>query len=940
MKPERFRELEAVYFELIGLSPEERESRLAALPDASLRDEVRELFEATSPNDFSQIIGSTASSFLETLHPERFGPWRVTGVLGHGGMGAVYRAVRDDGAYRREVAIKVLATGTVAGNVRDRFLQERQILATLDHPNIAHMLDGGESQTGSYIVLECIDGADIVSYCNTHKLSIQDRLRLFLPVCAAVQYAHDHGVLHRDLKPANVLVTQHGTPKLLDFGIAKVLEQSTLETVMGYQAFTPQYASPEQIGGGPLAPATDVYSLGALLYELLTGARPYEIISGDPAELVRVIGEQDVRRPSTIVPGFNRDLELILLKALQKQPARRYASVGLFAADLRHFLDGHPIVARPDSVAYRLMVFMRRHAVAAISSLLVFALAVVFAIRVFNRSAPAPNYTIVPFTGFAGTEVNPNFSPDGSQVAFAWNGDTGDFNLYTKRLGTGFLTKLTQGPYQNVDPAWSPDGRQIAFLRLLPNRILVMIKTIGGSERQLASSAPPEREWTPSSTEFAWYRPAWSRDGKNLVVVDVCPTTERSCLYLVSVLTGQKKLLTNPGPRMVGDRMPSFSPDGRTLAFSRSKTLTVADIYIQSIATHNLTRLTFDESELEGLTWNSNGREILFSSSRSGKPQLWRISMSGGAPHRVDFGGRQALQPAIAPSGGKLAFVEDVNYQNIWETRIHDGGGSRATKLVWSSDQNDSPRYSPDGQSLAFASDRTGVWEIWVSRADGGDPRQVTSFRAGLSGSPRWSPDSRQIAFDSRQEDYSGIYIVPASGGTPKRITEKTSDNMLPCWSHDGQWIYFNSNRSGSREIWKKRLADGALVQITKDGAYEPYESSDGRYLYYWKFTGAGVWRISTQGGPEQFIPALTGYRSTRYFDVAKDGIYFVPNRREPYMIQFFDFANSRVSDVAEIHRGLVVGTPGLSVSPDEKWVAYAQVDYNSTDIFLVDHFK
>lgn len=929
-----------MYFELLDLTEQERQDRLATVPNAALRDQLRGLLDA-SEAEISEIVASAASSVLESLHPERFGPWRVTGVLGQGGMGAVYRAVRDDGAYQREVAIKVLPSGMASPDLQDRFRQERQILATLDHPNIARMLDGGEGPTGSYIVLEYIDGVDIISRCTAKHLPLEDRLRLFLPVCEAVQYAHEHGIIHRDLKPGNVLITQRGTPKLLDFGIAKLLEQNTLHTAVGFHAFTPQYASPEQIRGGPVTAATDVYALGALLYELTVGVRPHEVVSGDPAELVRVICEGSVRRPGSIVRGFNRDLETILLKALHTQPERRYKSVELLSTDIRRHLEGKAVLARPDSIPYRTAKFARRHVAAGISILGLLALAAAIGVYVSSRPMAATQPNMVPLTSLPGSEISPSFSPDGKQIAFSWDGDDKDFEVYTKRLDSGSPLKITRGPGQSVNPAWSPVGPQIAFIRLTHDRADLMIATIGGSERLLASENPPEG-W--AVTQFGIFRnfgPAWSPDGKELAVVDACPSTqETACIYLVSVSDGKKRLFTSPDSRISGDHLPSFSPDGKLLAFARSKTLSVSDIYVQSLATGKAHRLTFDGSGIDGITWAHNGRDVIYSSERAGAPELWRVPVDGGAIQPIYVGSQGVLQPVLSPDGRRLATVEDVTNENIWRIPVHGDGNSHPTKLVSASRRNDSPRYSPDGTRLAFASERSGTWEIWVCNADGTNPVQITSFKSGLTGSPNWSPDSRRIVFDSRQEDYAGVYIVNATGGVARRITEKTSDNMLPSWSRDGNWIYFNSNRSGSHEIWKKPATGGEPIQITQHGGYEPYESADGRYIYFWKYQGKGVWRISTQGGEEEPVPGLSGYLHTRYFDVERNGIYFVPHRWDPHIIEFFNFANGRISEIGQIGIRMANGTPGISVSPDGNWIAYAQVDYDSTDIYMLDNFK
>ena len=941
MTPERLRELEAVFSELSELEPGERERGLSAVADVELREHARALLD-TSDAELAEIIACTASSVLNTLEPARFGPWRVTGILGHGGMGAVYRAVRTDGVYEREVAIKILPSAVENAAMRNRFRQERQILAGLDHPNIARMLDGGESQAGPYIVLECVDGKDIVSYCNERNLNVQDRLRLLVPVCAAVHYAHSRGIIHRDIKPGNVLVKTDGTPKLLDFGIAKLVEQDAVHTVAGFQAFTPQYASPEQIRGGPVTAATDVYALGALLYELLTGACPHLIKSGDPAELVRVICERQVTPPSSVRRDLSREIDLILNKALQKDTSRRYASAELMAGDIERYLEGRSVLARPDSLINKGRTFVQRHRTSVFAAASLLVIGILISAHFLARSPATAQMVVMPITSFPGTEGSPSFSPDGRELGFSWDGDNGAFDIYVKHLVSGSLKRVTYGPEHGVDAVWSPDGSRMAYLRLKRDSTELVLRTAEGKERTLATSTPPEQPAMSLYGVFRYYSPAWSPSGNEIAMVGACPSLYSACIYSVEASSGTKRLLTSPGTRMLGDRMPAFSPDGSLLAFARSKTLAVSDIYIQSLATRKLTRLTFDAAAIDGLTWSHDGREIIFSSERSGAPELWRKAIAGGPTQPIYVGAQRVLQPVISPDGNRLAIVEDVTNQNIWRIPVHSNGrdGSTPTKLISSSRLSDSPRYSPDGKHLAFASERSGTWQIWVADADGSNAVAITSFDHGLTGSPSWSPDSRQIVFDSRQGDYSAVYTISASGGTPHRITEETSDNMLPSWSRDGHWIYFNSNRSGRHEIWKKPAAGGDAIQITTHGAYEPYESYDGRYLYYWKYEGSGVWRIPVSGGAEERVAELAGYQHTRYFDIAPDGIYFVNDRNTPHPIEFFSFRTHKVSRVAELDGRLVNGTPGLTVSPDGKWIVYARVDYDSTDIYMVDHFR
>lgn len=327
----------------------------------------------------------------------RIGVYQIVEEIGHGGMGEVYRAVRADGQYTKEVAVKLVRGGFDSAPVRERFLNERQILASLDHPNIARLLDGGTTEDGvAYLVMELIDGVRIDSYCDDHKLPITDRLRLFRKVCGAVQYAHQRLVIHRDIKPGNILVTSEGIPKLLDFGIAKILDPAGVgsdATTLMARPMTPEYASPEQIRGEPITTASDVYSLGVVLYQLLTGRSPYPGETRSSHELARAVCETDPGRPSSAVmrPQLIRsgdqveevpaelisrsregspaklqrrlagDLDSIVLMALRKEPQRRYASVEQFAEDIRRHLEALPVAATKGSWKYRAGKFVVRH---------------------------------------------------------------------------------------------------------------------------------------------------------------------------------------------------------------------------------------------------------------------------------------------------------------------------------------------------------------------------------------------------------------------------------------------------------------------------------------------------------------------------------------------------------------------------------------------------
>ena len=347
----------------------------ACAGDEPLRLEVESLLSAHArAGDFLEtpaiaaggaaeaVATATLPGSLPAVAGRPIGPYRIIRELGQGGMAVVYLAERADAAFEKEVAIKIVRGGPASASLTQRFFEERRILATLDHPNIARLLDGGTTEDGlPYVVMERVEGIPLDEYCEASALSLGQRLALFRQVCAAVQYAHQHLVIHRDLKARNILVTADGTPKLLDFGIAKLLEPGLApgdETRTGYRALTLEAASPEQVRGEPMTVTSDVYSLGVLLYRLLTGQSPYGPKRRTDADLTRAICEEIPVRPSVAAPIERRrqlrsELDAIVLKALRKEPERRYPSVQDFSEDVRRHLEGRPVSARKDTLGYR-----------------------------------------------------------------------------------------------------------------------------------------------------------------------------------------------------------------------------------------------------------------------------------------------------------------------------------------------------------------------------------------------------------------------------------------------------------------------------------------------------------------------------------------------------------------------------------------------------------
>jgi eukaryotic-like serine/threonine-protein kinase len=416
MTPEQWERVSEIFENALSLDGAEREAYLREVcaEDPEFRDEVDSLLAShqQAGSGFLSASGTALEEqpgkirLREVQAGRRIGPYLVEQKIGHGGMGEVFAASRADGQFEKKVALKLVRSGYDTSFILERFRTERQILANLDHPNIARLLDGGTTEdTIPYLVMELVEGVSIDSYCDAHKLSVTERLLLFRQVCAAVQYAHQRLVIHRDIKPSNILVTKEGVPKLLDFGIAKILDASGSTEATMLRPMTPEYASPEQVRGEPISTSSDVYSLGVVLYQLLTGRSPYRVETHTPAKLVEAITHEEPERPSTSVhrteaarakanspeitpeavsgtreasplrlqKRLRGDLDFILLKALRKEPAERYPSVEQFSEDLRRHLEGVPVAARKGTWTYRSGKFIRKHKASVAAAALVFA---------------------------------------------------------------------------------------------------------------------------------------------------------------------------------------------------------------------------------------------------------------------------------------------------------------------------------------------------------------------------------------------------------------------------------------------------------------------------------------------------------------------------------------------------------------------------------------
>jgi Tol biopolymer transport system component/serine/threonine protein kinase len=906
--------------------------------------------------------------------------YRVLEKLGEGGMGVVYKA--KDTHLDRLVAVKLLPAERVADAERKRrFIQEAKAASALNHPNIitiyaiesepctagvspagpcqitpAHPGPAGETPAVhpenrcDFIVMEYVAGKTLRELIGRKGLKLSETLKYAIQVADALAAAHAAGIVHRDLKPANIMVTDKGLVKVLDFGLAKLAEPISGdegETLSGKDAprteegtilGTVAYMSPEQAEGRKVDARSDIFSFGSVLYEMITGRRAFR--GETRVSTQSAILKEEPQPISTIAEDSPRELERIVARCLRKDPARRFQhmdDVKIALEELKEESDSGKL-AVPAQPADR----PRPRSPWVWAGRVALGLALIGTgiwLRVFQPGGPPPR--VVPLTSYPGLEIQPALSPDGKQVAFAWNGEKEDnYDIYVKLVDAGAPLRLTTDPLPEYSPAWSPDGRHIALLRWSPNGAEVcVLPALGGSEQKLAKTAALAAS---TGTPTTGSKLSWSPDGKYLAVVDRGSLKEPNSIYLLSTETREKLRLTVPPADWQGDVYPALSPDGHTLAFVRIRGASSDSIYLLPLAGEKpggeARRLTFEHQNVSGLDWMPDGRSIVFSSDRTGAYKLWKISISGGQPERLEAGGEDGHSPSVSQDGRRMVYAKAIIDWNIWRASGpgETGKFTPSARLIASTQGDREPQFSPDGRRIVFWSDRSGSREIWVCDSEGLHCVQLTFFPGAVSGSPRWSPDGRWIAFDAMKEGQRDIYVVSAEGGRPQRLTTEPSLDVRPSWSKDGRWIYFGSNCSGGWQVWKVPAQGGTALQVTKKGGQEAFEAPDGPFVYYAKFGATGIWRVPVDGGEETRV---TDQGGITYWAVCKEGLCLHGRTASGVpVIRFRSFATGLLSDIAELPKAW--GRQHLSVSPDGKWILYTQLDRYDSDLMLVENFR
>jgi eukaryotic-like serine/threonine-protein kinase len=882
----------------------------------------------------------------------RLGPYEIRSPIGAGGMGEVYKA--HDPRLGRFIAIKILLAEKLSDpDRRRRFAQEARAASALNHPGIVTIYDVGCARDIDYIAMEFVEGKTLQELIPRSGLSLNDFLTYSTQVADAISKAHSAGILHRDLKPGNVIVTTERQVKVLDFGLAKLIQASvpagqeaTASSVIVTDEHsisgTAAYMSPEQAEGKVLDSRSDIFSFGAMLYEMATGQRAFQ---GDTAMSTLGCVMRDEPKPiSEIRPETPPELDRLIRRCLRKDPARRIQTMSdlkVALEELKEESDSGKL--RSASLGPRRRPGLLWAGLTVIVGLLV-ALATTFLLP--RDAGKSTSFHPVPLTSYEGDEREPDFSPDGSQVAFAWNGEKQDnWDIYLKVVGSSALPlRLTTDSATDRKPKWSPDGKSIAFVQSKTGEDRVMLTSaLGGGARPLAvfpTAIDAGLSWSPDSKWLA----ASTGDRKG-------PTT----LRLISVETGELRVLTTPIAGSGGDFDPAFSPGGRSLAFVRERGMNVEELWVLSLTKTyeprgQPKRILGDGKKNRSPAWSANGREIIFSGGELSRASMYRIAADGSAPPvRIDALGDGVTEPALSSAAHRLAFSRTFRNASIWRLEM-ESRNTRPEQLIAASSSRDAfPQYSPDGKKIAFFSNRTGLSQIWTCNGDGTQPVQLTSMTGTTTGTPRWSPDGQWISFDSNSGGYWQIYVVGASGGQPKALTSGDRINVGAGWSRDGKWIYFTSKRSGSEEVWKipapsaaasnMEPQTGTPVQVTRHGGTSSVESPDGKTLYFTKTTPGfefSLWKMPLNGGAEtEVLKSLHRYN----FAVTERGIFYTtPSERDsPAEVKRLDLTTGKVTTLYTLAKRVDLG---LAVSPDYRYLLFVQLDYIGSDLMSVENFR
>ncbi|MFN7936617.1 MAG: protein kinase [Bryobacteraceae bacterium] len=913
MGPEEVERVKAIYARALSITVvEEREKYLreACGGDRRAEEEIRRLLE----------WHAAAGDFLNTplVHggPERdfeggsLGPWKLLRRIGMGGSATVYLAQRGE-AVRETAAVKVLNRFSHSREDFLRFEQETRILARLAHPGVVRFLEAGTTgEAVAYIATEYVDGKPLDEF--VRGLAVEEKVRLFVKICEIVAYAHRHRVVHRDLKPSNVLVCRDGSPKVLDFGIALLEDSDTRLTLTGLERMSLPYASPEQVKREKdIGAASDVYSLGVLLYETLAGHSPY---SGPEHVLpLRIVADAPLA-----MRGVPAALEAIARKAMAKEAGARYASVEALGADLEAFLAGGSVAALGGgNWGWRRRTWL--------AAAMVGAGGIYIAGRQRGQRGGTEVFAqngVEELTGF-------RFSNDGRYLVYVEGSEFFEYSdVFLRDTVSGKVRPITRDGAVKLWPSLSPDGKWIAFHREpddAGDSRIVRMPVDGGEEQVMAVGT--------------FFHYTWGRDAGQLVIAQRSDAGIWPHLRGFDAGSRRRWEITAPPREGRGDQSVTLSPDGATLCFVRLESRESADLYLLPVdrqlrATSRARRLTSRRLRAMFPHWSPGGRELIYASGTLGNFTAFRVAADGRfEPRQIPEAGSGIEALAVAPTTGTMAVARRKAETNIWRLELEGPGGKvvKAEKLPVSTGSEDMVTIAPGGKRIAFESSRSGELQIWVAGANGEDAKQLTTYAALDMVSPLWMPNGEELLVTVRSRNL-GLrnYVHPVAGGAIRELSEVDG---IPCtFSRDGEWLYF-SRLQKDVDLYRYSLRTRAVQQLTHgERVSHAVEAADGRSVYFTKpQANQGLWRWDGAGRAP--VRVLSRLARRNLFAVREEGIYYMDRDQHAAVLWFLPASGGQAK---ELYRMRETPEWGFTIAPDGRTILLTREDLTVSEAVLL----
>jgi serine/threonine protein kinase len=847
--------------------------------------------------------------------------YKIIEKLGEGGMGVVYKA--EDTKLDRIVALKFLTPQAIGSDEdKDRFVQEAKAAAALNHPNICTIYEIDEVDGRSFIAMECVEGQSLKERIGKGLLSLDEALDIVLQIADGLHEAHEKGIVHRDIKPANIMLTGKSQAKIMDFGLAKSPGRAKLtktHTTIG----TVAYMSPEQSRAEKVDHRTDIWSLGVVLYEMLTGRQPF---AGDYEQAIVYSILNNSPEPVTALrSGLPMDLERIVNKALTKNADARYQHIDDMQVDIKSTRaesqtgDAQVIEKKP-------VMKLRIGALLSALVIVILLLTVLEYLWVRDDEKGLQIARTTPLTSAPGLETNPTWSPDGTRIAYESN-ESGNWDVWVHQLQAGRKVNLT-ADYDGYDgkPVWSPKGDRIAFISDRDEGGVFVMPSIGGIPRRVLQT-----KLSPFGPYFNLASPIeWSPDGTKLLCISL-----DGGMSTFPAEGGMPSALDLPGSKMfldvawssTGDRIAATDITGTGTSVSTIYTMKPDGSYLQALT---------DGNYMEHYpVWSSEGDKLFFVSDRMGSRDVWffSIDVNGGAagPAKQLTSGVGVGTIALSADGKKLVYSKFIERSDIWAIPIGSDSMLTMDDAVRITSENDLIEFhsiSPDGEWIVFDSNRSGNQDIWIMRKDGSGLRQITtheahdwfpqwspdgeriafySIRSGnrdiytipvlggvitqlttspeLDWTPVWSPDGRELAYSSGYyPDNTNLWIVPSDGGEPRQLTFAESPDAFPVWAPNGRTIAFARGFVTYVELYLLAAEGGEPVKLTDNQwafLAPQFWSKDGGTIYTVGMReghiGDALWAISTTSGEARSLVDFKGSLSEPYYALSMDGerLYF-----------------------------------------------------------------